>query len=233
LSSAANAVETPGRDLIAAAAAARAAGAVIAAGYLFGVVPGPIVAMAGGLALITLGRALLADRGADLLIAAAFSVAAGALGIGAFRWGSLQLGDVRGAQAVLGPTVLVGPTGASLAGWLAVAGSVVAMAVWVGTARRSALRLGGPVGTRLGAVVETLLASLAVVTVFWGPAISGDKDRLAAELGAWAAAVVAVALVIGALAFFFTRLSLRWRAFFVAIALVAVMGAAGLVASLP
>ena len=201
---------------------------MIAAGYLSGLVPGPIVAMAGGFALITLGRALLAERGADLLITASFSVLAGALGIGAFRWGSMQLTDVRGAQAVLGPTVLVGPTEAALAGWLAVVGSVLALAVWVGTARRPGLGL----GILVGALVESLLGALAVVTVFWGPALSGQSDRLLVELGTWAAAVVSVAAVVGGLAYLSDRVGIRWRAAAVGFALVAVVSAAGLLASL-
>jgi hypothetical protein len=228
LPSAARAAEAPGRDLIAAAAAARAAGAVIAAGYLTGLVPGPIVAMAGGFALITLGRALLAERGADLLIAASFSVVAGALGIGAFRWGSLQLTDVRGVQAVLGPTVLVGPTEAAVAGWLAVGGSILALSVWVGTERKAGLGLGIPVG----ALVESLLGALAVVTVFWGPAVSGESGHLVVELLTWAGAVGAVALMVGGLALLSVRVRMRWRALALALALAAVIAAAGLVANL-
>ncbi|MGH2693430.1 MAG: hypothetical protein ACRDJJ_01315, partial [Actinomycetota bacterium] len=59
-------------------AATRAAGLVIALGYLLGLVPGPLVAVVGGLALVTFGRGLLCRRGDEAVAGAALAVVAGA-----------------------------------------------------------------------------------------------------------------------------------------------------------
>ncbi len=160
----------------------RVAGLVVALGFLLGLVPGPLVAAIGGLALITFGRALLVDRVGELRSGAALALIAGALGVAGLRWGTLQLEEVRGVQAVLGPTVLVEPAGAATAAWLAAGGAVLALAVWLGTI--------APEG-RLGLAqwgLEGAAGSLAIVSVFWGPALGSD---LPAELGIWALATMA------------------------------------------
>ncbi|MDQ3983467.1 MAG: hypothetical protein M3271_12375, partial [Actinomycetota bacterium] len=83
-------------------AGARVAGTVVALGYLLGFVRGPVVAVLGGLALVTLGRCAYSSPPDDLAFGGALAALAVALGVGALRWGALDLGDLRGAQSVLG-----------------------------------------------------------------------------------------------------------------------------------
>ncbi|MDQ3952424.1 MAG: hypothetical protein M3279_05600, partial [Actinomycetota bacterium] len=89
-------------------AGARVAGAVVALGYLLGLVQGPLLAVAGGLALVTLGRSAGARGSDDLVFGGALAVLVGALQVGGLRWETLDLAELRGAQAVLGPALLVG-----------------------------------------------------------------------------------------------------------------------------
>jgi hypothetical protein len=160
----------------------RVAGLIVAFGFLLGFVPGPLVAAVGGLALVTFGRALLVDRVGEFRAGASLALIAGAVGVAGLRWGTLELGEVRGVQAVLGPTVLVEPSGAATASWLAAGGAVLALAVWLGTmpnGNRVALGLWG---------LEAVAGSLAIVSVFWGPALGTE---LASGLGVWALATLA------------------------------------------
>jgi len=163
-------------------AGTRAAGLVIALGYLLGLVPGPVVAAIGGLALITFGRALLVDRTGELRAGAALALIAVAVGVAALRWGTIQLDEVRGVQAVLGPTVLVNPSGAAAAGWLAAGGGVLALGVWLSTVREE-----GRIGLAFWGL-EGVAGALAIVSVFWGPALGSE---IAPELATWFLATVA------------------------------------------
>lgn len=195
-------------------AGARVAGLVVALGYLLGLVPGPLVAAIGGLALITFGRALLVDRLGELRSGASLALIAGAVGVAAIRWGTLQIGEVRGVQAVLGPTVLVEPAGAALASWLAAGGAVLALAVWLSTVRgedRVGLGLWG---------LEGLAGALAIVTVFWGPALG---TSVAAELGIWILTTIGALVPAVVLALFLPRMraGLTWLALAVAAAAIA------------
>jgi hypothetical protein len=76
------ATEVPGPDhpylraTVALSAGARAAGAVLALGFLLGVVQGSVVAVVGGLALVTCGRSLLV-RDADAILSVAGLVTVG------------------------------------------------------------------------------------------------------------------------------------------------------------
>ena len=162
-------------------------GLVVALGYLTGVVNGPLVAAVGGLALITLGRSLRMDRYGRALSSAGFAVVAGALGIAAIRWGTLELAELRSVQSVLGPTILVGPEAAAIAAILATAAAAVALGLWV---------TAGPVSGLLHwtwTVLETLAVALALVTAFWGPKILIGSDgvpgaEVLESIGVWAAA---------------------------------------------
>lgn len=143
------------------------AGATVALGYLLGLVQGPLVAVIGGIALMTLGRGVsLASRDATALCWA-FVTLALSWGVIAMRWSSLMLDDLRGVQAVLGPTALVGErevvTGTALAG----AGAIFALSVWAGRPRVQRAR---DIGIRM---LETAPAALAIMTVLWGPALAG------------------------------------------------------------
>ena len=174
---------------------ARAAGAVLALGYLLGFVRGPLPAVVGGLALLTLGRCAAASGSDDLVLGGALAAIGGALLVGALRWETLDLARLRGAQAVLGPTVLVDPQGAAAASWIAAVAGAAALAVWLATVRRADSKVGGGLvqGLWLG---EAALGAFALVTVFWGGSVPrgsfGGTDG-ALALGEWAVAIAAVA----------------------------------------
>jgi hypothetical protein len=196
-------------------AGTRTAGLVVALGYLLGLVPGPLVAAVGGLALITFGRALLVDRAGELRSGISLALIAGAVGVAALRWGTLQLGEVRGVQAVLGPTLMVEPSGAAAACWLAAGGAVLALGVWLSTVRGD-----GRIGLALWGL-EGVAGALAIVSVFWGPALGTDVGP---ELGIWVLATVAALLPALGLALFLPRkrAGLTWLVLMVAAIAVAV-----------
>jgi hypothetical protein len=197
-------------------AGARAAGTIVALGYLFGFVRGPVMAVIGGLALVTFARCLSAPPPEDAVLAGCLAVLAGAVGVGALRWGVVDLGELRGIQGVLGPTVLVGPAGAAAACWIAAAGAVAALATWLATARladQDAALSPRPVTVLW--VVEALVGSFLVVSAFWGPSIprgSLGGDALVAALR-WAALTAAVAgASAGAALVLARRRAWRWAA---------------------
>ena len=177
-------------------AAARTAGVVIALAYLLGLVPGPLVSVVGGLALITFGRALLLSPASASRVVLALAVFAGAVGIGALRWGSLDLAELRGAQAVLGPTLTVGPVEAAIACGIALAGAVVALALW-SLEPEPADRI-----DLIRSVLEVGLFALALATIFFDPARSVLQGAGLAtallEVARWAGVtVVTTAVVLG------------------------------------
>ncbi|MGH2753007.1 MAG: hypothetical protein ACRDLB_01110, partial [Actinomycetota bacterium] len=142
------------------------------------------------------------------LTGVAIAVTAGALGVGALRWDAIELRALRGAQAVLGPTLLVGPPRAAAAAWLGLGAVVIAATVL----------LAAPVGhgrVALGVrIAEGLVVGLAGATVFWGPSIPDGlgAGELAGRIGIWALATIAVAGPIVALSFVVAKapLALRW-----------------------
>jgi hypothetical protein len=213
-------------------AGARVAGSVIALGYLLGLVQGPVLAVAGGLALVTLGRCAASAGSDDLLLGAALAVVGGALQVGGLRWETLDLAQLRGAQAVLGPTVLVDPSGAAAACWLAATAATAALAVWLATARR--IDEGVPVGpARALWYVEALVGALAIVSVFWGASI--PRGSFGGSSGALAVAewLLAVGVVGGAAtgaAVYLARVP-ALRGWTVASAAAGVLGAAAVVAT--
>ena len=228
--------ETPSPYLEGAAVGVRAAGIVVALAYLTGLVPGPLLAAVGGLALVTYGHALLLERSPSLLTGTAFAVIVVALASGALRWSTLDLAELRGVQAVLGPTVLVEKSSADLpvlgpvAAWIAVFAGVVAMAVWLrfprGEVWFSLVPWGG----------ELVVASLALATVFWGPAAvalgSGDTGRVLIELGRWALVTLAIAIPAGGLSYLLSRLDRLWTTVALVIAVTAALSAVGISAVL-
>ena len=210
------------------AAATRAAGAVIALGYLLGIAPGPVVAVVGGLGLITFGRALTADRVQGAFLGATLAVLAGVLGVPALRWGALDLGGIRGVQAFFGPTALVDPVSAAAASWVAAVCGVVAVGLWIGPPPR--LRSLGIVNW----ILEIAIASFAIVTVFWGEAIVGWGDGTGsvwAGVGRWVLGIAVAAAGAALLAWGGSRLARRWQWIALAVAGVAVMSAAAVTAS--
>jgi hypothetical protein len=200
----------------------RVAGLVVVFGFLLGFVPGPLVAAIGGLALVTFGRALLLDRVGEFRAGASLALIAGAVGVAGLRWGTLQLGEVRGVQAVLGPTVLVEPSGAAIATWLAAGGAVLALSVWLGTMPtedRVALGLWG---------LEAVAGSLAIVSVFWGPALGSD---LAIGVAVWALATVAALIPAVLLALLLARRRRLWTWITLLVATGAIGAGAALIAA--
>ena len=204
----------------------RVAGAVLVAGYVSGLVPGAVVSLVGGLALITFGRALLLDRRATVVSGAALAIAAGALGVAALRWGTLSLRELVGVQSVLGPSVVVGPTEAAIASAVALGAAVVALAAWsiepVGPDRRA----------RVWSRVEATLGVLAATMVFAAPGSGGSFSELFARPtdAAVTAGVVAVGIALVVVAPRLFRSS-RVRWILIALAAVATAGSAAVAAS--
>ncbi|MDQ3784104.1 MAG: hypothetical protein M3360_04400 [Actinomycetota bacterium] len=182
------------RSTLAVAAGTRAGGLVLALGYLTGLADGPLVAAVAGVALITFGRSLRMDRVDQALAAAGLAVIAGALGITALRWGSLELAELRSVQAVLGPTILVGPEMTAVAVIVAAVAATLALTVWV-----AVLPMRG-FGAWAWTGLETLVMALALVTAFWGPKVLLGTDEvprteIVESLAGWAAASAAVIAV--------------------------------------
>lgn len=210
-------------------AATRVAGAVIALGYLLGLVPGPVVAVVGGMALMTYGRNLLLERRPALVSGAALAVLGGALGIAALRWGALELTSIRGVQSVLGPTVLVGPPQAAVAAGIAAAGAGVALAVW--SARP------WPQGRLQIAwwTIELVVGAFAITTVFFDPAESalgaGGAGAAILQIARWAGVIGVVAALVGGGCWLLRRAADLWRGVAVVAAGAAVTVAAALILS--
>ena len=191
-------------DRLALSSGARAAGAVISLGYLVGVIPGAVPAVAAGLALVAFGRGLVVDRARSVQVAFSWAALALALLVAALRWGTVSLDELRGAQAVLGPTVLVQPDEAAVGAWLAVAGGVLAAGVLLAAAP--------PTGWRSWLIVagEASVPALALVTAFWGPALVVSSDRFLVDLSVWVAGVGTVVIVGMGLLWGLRRLSHAW-----------------------
>lgn len=173
-------------------AAARAGGAVICLGYLLGLAEGSVVAVVGGLALITFGRNLLLDHRSAALSGAALAVIAASLGIAALRWGALDLSELRGVQSVLGPTVLVGPAAAAAATALAAVAALAGLTVWM------ARPWPGTKVMMAWWALEAAIGSGALVALFFHPA--GLLGRSSASVPAVLATLAAAALLTGTVA---------------------------------
>ena len=188
--------------------AARGAGAVIALGYLTGLVPGTIGAAIGAFALLSFGRSL-ADRSASALVGlTAFGVIALAAEVGALRWGASSLDAIRGAQAVLGPTILVGPEEAAGGVALAAGAGIVALGLWLSVDRPRGL-----VSWALSCL-EGAVGTLLLTTAFWGPAVvfrgGAGAGELARDLGGWVLVLVIGLAVSVGLSLAFRRFSPIW-----------------------
>ena len=207
-------------------AGARAAGGVLALGYLLGLVRGPLVAVVGALALMTLGRCAAADDSDDLVLGGSITVVAGALLVAALRWETLDLPRLRGAQAVLGPTVLVGPPGAAAAAWVAALAGTVALSVWLATVRRGDGETSGRL-VRGVWLAEAAVGGFAIATAFWGGSVprgsfGGSEGALA--LGRWIAAIGVVTGAAAGVSILLDRLG-RWRAWVLPGCAAALLGA--------
>ena len=226
------AVEAPGfqeASIGAFVTGTRVAGAVIALGYLLGLVPGSVVAVVGALALMTFGRTLMLEPRAALVAGGALAVVGGALGIAALRWGALGLPELRGVQSVLGPTVLVGPVQAAVATGIAAGAAVLALAAWsAGPWPADRFQL-------VWAALEACIGAFAVVTVFFDPAKSalgsGGAGSALVDIGLWLGAVVVTGAFVCLGAWGLQRLAAVWRLATVAAAGAAVSAAAAILVS--
>jgi hypothetical protein len=205
---------------------------VIALGYLLALVRGPLLAVAGGLALVTLGRCAAAKGSDDVFLGASLAVLVGALQVGGLRWETLDLARLRGAQAVLGPTVLVGPEAAATASTIAGIAAVAALAVWLATARRTEEGVGGR-AVQLVWLAEAAVGALAIVTVFWGASVPRGSFTGAGGARALAGWVLAVGVVGAAAVVAATYLARvpSWRSWIAGAAGASVLAAAVVVAT--
>jgi hypothetical protein len=209
-------------------AATRVAGAIIALGYLTGLVAGPVVVVVGGLALMTYGRSLLQRRLGAALSGGALAVLAAALGVAALRWQTLDLDQLRGVQAVLGPTLTVGPPQAAVGTGFAAAAALVAFVAWVSRPWPSSR------GLLIWNGVEAAIGCFALVTVFFLPSpVAGDGFGAAAGGAArWFGAILVVGAVALGSAWFLQRWGEHVRGLLVALAGTAVAAAAALVVAI-
>jgi hypothetical protein len=195
---------------------------VFSLGYLVGLVPGPVIAVVGGLALITFGRALLLDGRGGRVAVLAFAVLAAALGVGALRWATLDLAELRGVQAVLGPTLTVGPERVALAASIAAGAALLALGSWSAPGPRLDRT------DRIWISIESATGALAVVTVFFDPVrLLGEKaGARPLEWGLWVAAVGAATGAAAAVAWLLARTGWPSRWLVVGLSAVAVGAAA-------
>ncbi|MGH2787120.1 MAG: hypothetical protein ACRDJV_04310 [Actinomycetota bacterium] len=205
------------------AGAARAAGAVIALGYLLGLAPGPVVAVIGGLGLITFGRALTADRLDGAFLGASLAVLSGVLGVAALRWGALDLDGIRGVQAFFGPTVLVEPEAAAVAAWVAAVCGVVAVGLWIGPPPRLQSLSVAPWA------LDAVMGAFAIVTAYWGEGVigwGGGSGPVGEGVVRWALAIAITGAAAACIAWTGARIGPRLRWLVLAGAGAAVLGAA-------
>lgn len=198
---------------------------ILAASYLTGLVPGTLVVVAGAIALVSAGKVLEEDAPTSVVNAAGFAILVTALGAAALRWGTMDLADWRGIQAVIGPPLLVAPSSVALGCGLAAGGGVLGMALW----------LRAPAGGRTVLVLrvaEALVGALALTTAFWGPGITPGETAtaVAAEAGRWTGITVGVALVALLTGMLVRRWSLRIQSVLLGLAGVAVAVGVALVA---
>ncbi len=201
------------------ALATRVAGAVLALGYLGGIVRGPLVSVIAALALITLGRALLMNRDDAFFVCASLALFGAALLVGALRWGSLELGEIRGAQSVLGPTLLIGPTAAAAASSAAAVAAALALVTWL------APSAAGGDEARLWWLAEAVLGGVALVSIFWGPEIVEGIGGSLIDPGAWGLTLLVTAIVLLPLSRVVSRRARGWRVGTLVLAAGAVVGA--------
>jgi hypothetical protein len=207
--------------------ATRVAGYSVALFYLLGADDGPVLVVVGGLGLAAIGRIVhraearhaagkhLVPRfqstgGTELLYpAAAFVVVAVGLTIPSLRWRLLDLSDLRGVQAVLGPTLLVGPASVAISAWVA------AVATLIGFAHGIVSTQGRGPAWWFWSTIEIAVGALAAATVYYGPAIPGwgnEGTAIRSDVLGWAAALGIAAISIAAVAWVVRRISraVRW-----------------------
>ncbi len=197
-------------------------GVCVGVAVALGLLRANVFVLLGGLAASMTGRALLSTQPVeerwpapwrppvtesrpqqDFLTAAApwFVVLSWCVMAAALRFGTLDLGEVLAAQAVLGPSPLIGPPLKVAATVLVGLVGLVAAAAWVqrlpplsGSAEREAL-------DRVLRWGETALATAAVTATAWGPSLGAvvwgrvDGDAMVAVAASFGLTVAGVAAV--------------------------------------
>lgn len=216
------------RSLVGLSLFARVAGAVVALGYLLGLVPGDVTAVIAAAALLSFGRGVAPQSTHSYLGLAAFGAIALAAAVGALRWATSSLDAIRGAQAVLGPTVLVEPQQAAIGSGLAAGAGILALSVWL-----AAHRPAGPVSFAVSCA-EAVVVALLLATCFWGPAVvvgGPDAAELAKDVAAWVLVVLAATLPAVALSLLWRRLPVVWSWVAILVAIAAALAGIVLVPS--
>lgn len=183
-------------------------------------IAGPVIGIVAALALVTVGRGVVQAPAVSLWAAAGLGLVGCALVVAVLRWSTLDAVALRGAQAVLGPTALVGPTMAATAAWLAVVAATIGLALWLAPGRPPGALAWGLVAA------EAVAGALAVALAYAGPGVA--FDTASAEIGAiarWLGTTVVVAVAAVALARVRPRVPAwtTWSAFLAA-AVVVVVG---------
>ena len=200
------------------------AGVVIALGYLVGLVPGPLVAAIGGVGVITFGRLIVVDKRWAAIGAFAFGIITLAALAGALRWGTSSLDAIRGAQAVLGPTLTVEPQDAAIGAGLAAGAGTLGLALWLGTQTYTG------VWRFAWNCAEAVVVALLLATSFWGPAVAvsadGGAGEVARDVGGWALVVLAAAVPAVGLSLLSRRVRIVWAWVVVGVAVAAAVAGA-------
>jgi hypothetical protein len=176
-----------------------------------------LVVVAGAIALVSAGKVLEEDGGVALVNVVGFAILVSALGVAALRWGTMDMADWRGIQAVIGPPLVVAPNSVAIGCGLAAGGGVLGTALW----------LRAPAGGRTILVLriaEASIAGLALTTAFWGPGITPGEtaSAVALEAGRWAGLTVGTALIALLLGVVVRRWSTRVQAALLVLAAAAV-----------
>lgn len=167
----------------------RVTGAVAALLLLTGVLQSSMWIVLAGLSLAALGRALgAADRNSLVLIGISLAVLCAAVVALSLRWNTLDAASVRGTQAVLGPTLLVGPTSVAAGAWVATIAATLAIGVWV-----AAQPWDSDIRERSVSLGELFVVALAVAVPAWGPVAAGDPDMGIGLLGVLVATAIIAA----------------------------------------
>jgi hypothetical protein len=171
----------------------RVVGAAAALLLLGGVLQGSMWIVFAGLTMAAAGRLLIApDRDSRIAVVLSLVVLCGAVAALCLRWNTLDASAVRGTQAVLGPTLLVGPRSVATGAWLVTGAAALALGVWMA----SGPRLADTRSTLLG-VGELKVVALAVAVPAWGPVAAGDPDMGAGLLGVLVATICLAAAGFG------------------------------------
>lgn len=176
-----------------------ALGVVMGLAISSGAAPGSIFVVLAAMGACTVGRVLIsgksAGRAALWIVTMGWSMLASAS-----RFGTTDLGEIAGAQSVLGPAALLRPAVTTGVSGAAVLIGIIAGAFWI----QSSPRIEGEEGHLVDAAIrwgETVLVAFGFTALAWGPVAGGlaygpyGPEMLLRTGVSFAAAVVALILV--------------------------------------